>query len=130
MRNFEATLQSSEAKAENLHEAQKLQYEAIVAHSQAQNNLQTNMRVSHALVDRVTAAAANLQTMIDDSATRYRQSPVFNGPLGPYSTWTMCVLLFSMLGIQNPRSALVLLLIGMGEYTLTYSPIQLIAKAY
>lgn len=122
MRNFEVTLQSSEAKAENLHEAQNLQYQAIAAHSQAQNNLQINMRISQALVDRATAAAANLQTMIDNSATRYQESPVFNGPLGPYSTWTMCVLLFSMLGIQNPRSALALLIIGMGTYILTLSP--------
>lgn len=107
-------------KARDLHEAQTLQYEAITAHSQAQGNLEINMRISQALIDRATAAAANLQTMIDDSATRYRESPAFNGPLGPYSTWTMCILLFSMLGVQNPRSALALLLIGMSTCILTF----------
>lgn len=101
-------------KAGNLHRAQLLQSEAIAAQSQAQDNIQTDIRISQALLDKVTATAANLQTMVDETATKYRESPVLGGLNGTYSAWTVCALLFSMLGAQNPKSALAVLFIGMG----------------
>lgn len=101
-------------KAGNLHRAQLLQSEAIAAQSQAQDNIQTDIRISQGLLDKVTATAANLQTMVDETATKYRESPVLGGLNGTYSAWTVCALLFSMLGAQNPKSALAVLFIGMG----------------
>lgn len=106
------TLQKSETKAENLLDAQNFQYETITAHSQVHDNLQTNMHISKALVDEATAAAANLQTMINESASKYRDSFFSGGSIGPYSPWTICVLLFCMLSAQNLKYALTLLFIG------------------
>ena len=103
-------------KAESLHKAQVLQLEAIKAQFQAQGDMQTNMRISQALLDKTTAAAANLQTIIDETATRYRESPAFGGFFGT-SAWTVCAFLFSMLGVQNPKPALAVLLIGISTYT-------------
>lgn len=100
-------------KAKNLHRAQLLQSEAIVSQSQAQDNIQTDIRISQALLDKVTATAANLQTMVDETATKYRESPVLGGLNGTYSAWTVCALFFSMLCAQNPKSALAVLFIGM-----------------
>lgn len=99
-------------KAENLLDAQNLQYETITAHSQVHDNLQTNMHISKALVDEATAAAANLQTMINESASKYRDSFFSGSPIGPYSPWTICVLLFCMFSAQNLKYALTLLFIG------------------
>lgn len=103
-------------KAEGLRKAQVLQFEAIKAQFQAQDDIQTNIRISQALLDKTTAAAANLQTMIDETATRYRDSHAFGGFFG-VSTWTICAFLFSMLSIQNPKPALAVLLIGISTYT-------------
>lgn len=100
-------------KAESLHKAQMLQSETIAAQSQAQDTIQTDIRISQALLDKVTATAANLQTMVDETAIKYRDSPVLGGLHGTYSAWTVCALLFSMLGAQNPKSALAVLFIGM-----------------
>lgn len=107
-------------KAENLHRAQLLQSEAITAQSQAQENMQTDIRISQALLDKVTATAANLQTMVDETATKYRESPVLGGLHGTYSAWTVCALLFSVLGAQNPKSALAMIFIGMGMWLLGF----------
>lgn len=106
------TLQKSETKAENLLDAQKLQYETITAHSQVHDNLQTNMHISKALVDEATAAAANLQTIINESASKCLDSFFSSGSTGPYFPWTMCVLFFCMLSAQNLKYALTLLFIG------------------
>ena len=89
-----------------------MQYETITAHSQVHDNLQTNMHISKALIDEATAAAANLQAMINESASKYRDSFFSSGPIGPYFPWTICVLLLCLLGAQNPKSALTLLFIG------------------
>ena len=103
-------------KAESLRKAQVLQFEAIKAQFKAQDDMQTNMRISQALLDKTTAAAANLQAIIDETATRYRDSYAFGSFLG-VSTWTICAFLFSMLSIQNPKPALAVLLIGISTYT-------------
>ena len=100
----------SEIKAENLHRAQLLQ-------SESQDNIQTDIRISQALLDKVSATVANLQTMVDETATKYRDSPVLGGLHGTYSAWTVCALLFSILGAQNPKSALAVLFIGMGMFS-------------
>lgn len=106
-------MEQSELKAEGLRKAQVLQFEAITEQSQAHNNMQMNMRISQALLDKTTTAAANLQTMIDETTTRYREFPALSGLLGSYSAWVVCALLLSLLCVQNPKTAMVVVLIGM-----------------
>lgn len=116
-------------KAENLHRAQLLQSKAIAAQSQAQDNIQTDIRISQALLNKITATAANLQAMVDETATKYRDSPALGGLHGTYSAWTVCALLFSMLGTQNPKSALAVLFIGMSMCFLGFYLLLLIHTA-
>lgn len=89
-----------------------MQFEAISAQFRAQESLQVNMQISQALLDRATTAAANLQALVDEAATRYRETPVLSGLFGPYSEWTVSALLFSIIGALNPRAALAVLFIG------------------
>lgn len=110
-------LVQSEMKAQDLQRAQLLQSEVIAAQSQAQHNIQTDIQISQALLDKVISTAANLQTMVDETATKYRESPVLGALHRTYSAWTVCALLFSMLGAQNPKSALAVLFIGMGMFS-------------
>lgn len=81
------------------------------------------MRISQALLDKTTTAAANLQTMIDETTARYREFPALSGLFGSYSAWTVCALLFSLLGAQNPKSAMVVILIGMSWCLLSLIPL-------
>ncbi|KAI2815026.1 hypothetical protein CBS115989_8025 [Aspergillus niger] len=53
--------------AEDLRSAQLGQTELL-------EHLLTNMRIAQALADKQTAAAANLQAMVDDVAERYRET--------------------------------------------------------
>lgn len=70
------------------------------------------MRISQALLDKTAATAANLQTMIDETTVKYKEYPALGGFLGTYSAWTVCALLFSIIGAQNPRSALAVFFVG------------------
>lgn len=102
----------SERKAENLHREQIMQSEAISAQTQAQENIQTSMQISQALLDKATTTAANLQAMVDETVSRYREPAVLSGFFGPYSPWTVSALLFSIIGALNPRAGLAVFLIG------------------
>ncbi|THC95915.1 hypothetical protein EYZ11_004601 [Aspergillus tanneri] len=112
LRNFEISLEKSQLNAYNLQKVQAEQFETFQIQSQLQENLQTNMRISQTLLDRTAATAANLQAMIDEAAARYRESSSLGGLFGTYSSWTICGLLLSILGSQNPKIAIVMLLIG------------------
>lgn len=101
----------SESKAENLHREQIMQSEAISAQTRAQENLQTSMQISQALLDKATTTAANLQAMVDETVSRYREPTVLS-VFGPYSPWTVSALLFSIIGALNPRAGLAVFLIG------------------
>ncbi|KAL2012304.1 hypothetical protein VTN00DRAFT_5022 [Thermoascus crustaceus] len=111
LQKFEKSLDDSELKAENLQKAQILQAEALQAQSQAQEAFGVNIKVAQVLLDRVTANAANLETAIEDMASRFRDIPILSGSLGTYSPWTILALLCSFIAAQYPRSAVALLLI-------------------
>lgn len=70
------------------------------------------MHISQALVDKAAATAANLQAMIDEATARYKDSSAMSGPFGSYSAWTMYGLLLSVLGTQNSRIFIAMLLMG------------------
>ncbi|RAK90156.1 nuclear membrane fusion protein Kar5 [Aspergillus costaricaensis CBS 115574] len=64
--NLEIALSGSQIIAEDLRNAQ-------LGQNELQEHLLTNIRISQALVDKTTAAAANLQTIVDDTVKRYEE---------------------------------------------------------
>lgn len=107
-------MEQFELKASELYKAQDLQTEAIVAQSQAQEAIQFNAQLSQALLDKAAIAAANLQAMIHESATRYQESRSFPPIFARYVPWTLCVVLFIIIGAQSPKAAIFLLLAVLG----------------
>ena len=89
-----------------------MQSEAVAAQARAQESLHFNMQISQALLDKASAAAANLQTMMDETASRYRESPVLGGLWGSISPWTVSAFLFSVIGSQSPRIAVAVLMVA------------------
>ncbi|KAL2217448.1 hypothetical protein M432DRAFT_617872 [Thermoascus aurantiacus ATCC 26904] len=118
LQSFEASLDESELKAEDLRKAQKLQAEALEAQSQAQEALVVNAKVAQALLERVTTNAANLEASMEEMASRFRDIPVIGGAIGTFSPWTIVALLFSFIAAQHPRSAAALLLLCSGPLLL------------
>lgn len=112
LRNFEESLGESERKAENLRQEQKLQSEAFAVQSRAQESLQLSIEISQALLDKAAASASNLQVMVEDAVSKYTDLPIFTGPWGQHSAWTVSAVLFSIIGALNPRVALAVLFIG------------------
>ncbi|KAF4229579.1 hypothetical protein CNMCM6805_001255 [Aspergillus fumigatiaffinis] len=119
LQNFETSLENSQSKAEALHTAQLQQFDALQAQFRLQQHMETNFQISQALLDKATATAANLQAMIDETTTRYRDSPILGNIIGPSSAWTVCGLLLSLIGAHSPRLALAALLIGAVHLTMT-----------
>lgn len=78
------------------------------------------MRISQELVDKTTAAAANLQTVVDDTVKRLEDVPASSRRLGPYPT-TVYSLLIGFVGAQSPRAAIVLLVVSICTYSIVYA---------
>lgn len=78
--------------------------------------METNLQISQALLDKAITTTANLQAMIEETTTRYRDSPILGKFIGPYSAWTVCGILLSVIGAHSPRLTLAALAIGAGEY--------------
>ncbi|KAL3430430.1 hypothetical protein BDV09DRAFT_189255 [Aspergillus tetrazonus] len=94
LRGIESSLAEFQQRADNLDKVQQRQYEIAVAQAQAQQVLEENMRISKGILDQTMSTAANLQTMIGETAdtaeairyyiptlppikcTRYRARPV------------------------------------------------------
>ncbi|GKZ25288.1 hypothetical protein AbraIFM66951_002207 [Aspergillus brasiliensis] len=102
---LESALTESQIIAEDLRSVQ-------LGQTELQEHLLTNMRISQALVDKTTAAAANLQAMVDDTAKRYNEVPVFKGLLSSHLTPTVYSLLIGFVGAQSTKVATVLLVIA------------------
>ncbi|KAI9046222.1 putative nuclear membrane fusion protein Kar5 [Aspergillus affinis] len=112
LQGLENALEKSQMNADNLHNSQAEQLECLKAQSQIQQNMQTSMHISQALIDKAAATAANLQAMIDEATTRYKDSPTLSGIFGSYSAWMAYGLLFSVLGTQNLKVFIAMLLIA------------------
>ncbi|KAL2870328.1 putative nuclear membrane fusion protein Kar5 [Aspergillus lucknowensis] len=110
LQTFESSLQNSSILVENLRKIQQQQYETATAQSQLQEVLQTNMRISKALLEQTASTAADLETMIDEASKKYRGIPGFGGLFGGYSTWALGGLLFCI-GLHSPKTAVALLLL-------------------
>ncbi|PWY83745.1 hypothetical protein BO94DRAFT_519292 [Aspergillus sclerotioniger CBS 115572] len=116
--SLETSLAESRVMAQELHKSQLQHSAAIQGQTQLQEHLQTNMRISQALLDKTTATAANLHAMIDDTATRYKDVPAFRGFLGSYPTGTVYSLLVGLIGSQSPRLAIIMLVVGIYHCTI------------
>ena len=69
---METFIQQSESKAGELQRAQDQQSEALSAQSRAQEAIQFDAQVSQALLAKTSVAAANLQSVIDDAAFKFK----------------------------------------------------------
>ncbi|PYH93030.1 hypothetical protein BO71DRAFT_400031 [Aspergillus ellipticus CBS 707.79] len=119
LQSLDISLSESQLIATELRRIQLQHNEAIQSNSQLQEHLQTNMRISQALLDKIIATAANLQTMVDETTSRYRSSPVFGGFLGSYSTWTIISLLVGAIGALNPKLAIIMLIVCIFHFSIT-----------
>jgi hypothetical protein len=109
-------LDESGSKARELLETQTSQAKALVAQSQVQEALGHSAKVAQALLDQVASKAANLETILEDTAVRFTNIPVLSDIWGiRVSPWTLCSLLFSIIAVQNPKAA-VLLILGGGRF--------------
>lgn len=110
------SIEDSQVKARDIHRLQVLQSEVLAAQSQAQESLQLDMRVTQALLDKVSASTANLQSMMDESIARFRGSSSIYGTFGRYSILILCAMISTIIGALNARSGAILLLLGFSKF--------------
>lgn len=106
-------MEQSQAKADELQKAQNMQVQALATQSQVQKEIQYNAQISQALLDKAAATAANLHTIIDEAATKYKQIP--NLHFHGLSTWTLCGVLLILIGAHNMKAAVSLFFLVLGK---------------
>lgn len=79
------------------------------SHLEAQKLLSDSARVAHGLLDKVTAKAANLETILNDAATHFNELPLLGISISP---WAVCALLLCLMAMQNPKLTAILVLSG------------------
>ena len=103
----------AQGRADELHKTQRLQADAMSIQQQAQEAIKFNTQVSQALLDRTAVTAANLHTLIDEAATKFKQTPGLHQ--GGLSIWTVCLMLLILIGVQNFKAAFGLVFFIFGE---------------
>ncbi|KAL6238817.1 hypothetical protein BDW75DRAFT_251988 [Aspergillus navahoensis] len=68
LRGIGSSLAEFQQRADNLDKVQQRQYEIAVAQAKTQQELEENMQISKGILDQTMSTAANLQTMIDETA--------------------------------------------------------------
>ncbi|KAJ5380598.1 uncharacterized protein N7496_003026 [Penicillium cataractarum] len=113
---MDASMHKAQARANELQKAQRIQAEALTIQQQAQEAIRYNTQVSQALLDRATTTAANLHTIIDEAATKFKQTPGLHQ--GGLSIWTVCLVLLIVIGAQNFKAAfgLTFFIFGQSEW--------------
>lgn len=104
----------SQAKANELQNAQIMQVQALAAQSQIQKEMQLSSQVSQALLDKATTAAFNLHALIDEAATKYKRIPDLH--FGGLSIWTLCGALLILIGAHNMKAAVSLFFLVFGKH--------------
>lgn len=110
---MEATIQESQTKAAELQRAQHLQAQALASQVQTQQTLQSSAQVSQALLDKAITTAANLHGIIDEAATRYKQTPGLHFTGTP--AWTLCLVFLVAIGAQNTKFAVSIFFLVFGK---------------
>ncbi|KAJ5515503.1 hypothetical protein N7527_007063 [Penicillium freii] len=113
LQNMEAFIQQSESKASQLQKAQDQQSETLSAQSRAQEAIQFDAQVSQALLAKTSVAAANLQSVIDDAAFKFKHVSGFG--VGRSSAWSLCAVLLIVIATQNLKIAISLFFLILGH---------------
>ncbi|KAE8368643.1 hypothetical protein BDV27DRAFT_167640 [Aspergillus caelatus] len=116
LRTFDTSLKELQLRAENLHKAQLQHSETVESQSRLQEKLQASVQISQALLDKAAATAANLQAMIDETSSRYKDSHALRPLFSTYSSWTFFGLLLSLIASHNVKVAFAMLIIGACRY--------------
>jgi hypothetical protein len=96
----------SEARATKLLETQTYHAKAIETQAQAQEALGANTKIVYALLEKLTARAANLESLLEETASKFKGLQELDGLFGlNISLWTVFSLLAPLLAIQNPKMA-------------------------
>ncbi|KAJ5583439.1 hypothetical protein N7535_002059 [Penicillium sp. DV-2018c] len=114
LRNMETFMQQSEARASELQKAQDQQTQALSAQSRAQEALQFYAQVSQALLGKTSVAAANLQSLVDDTASKFKNSHGLS--VGGFSTWSLCAIFLIVIAAQNLKTAVALFFLVLVGY--------------
>jgi uncharacterized membrane protein YqjE len=97
-------LEHSNDQAKELLQTQTLHAEAIATQARAQEALGVSTRVAYAMVDKITTRAAQLETVLEETAARFDDISALNNLFGmKISAWTISSLLLSIIAVQNPR---------------------------
>ncbi|KAJ5594944.1 uncharacterized protein N7459_001152 [Penicillium hispanicum] len=110
---MQVSIEQSESKASELQRAQNLQAEALAAQSRMQMEIQFHAQLSQALLKKVTTAAANLQTVIDEATVKASQMPGLR--FGGIQSWSLFILFLALLGHYSPKIAISLFFLILGE---------------
>lgn len=116
LQTMETFIQQSESKAGELQRAQDQQSEALSAQSRAQEAIQFDAQVSQALLAKTSVAAANLQSVIDDAAFKFKHVSGFG--IGGSSAWSLCAVLLIVIAAQNLKIAISLFFLILGTCVL------------
>lgn len=111
---MEVSIEQSEQRAKELQKVQHLQAEALAAQSRAQKEIQFHAQLSQALLKKVTLAAANLQTIIDEAAVKARRMPALD--FGGFRFWALFIISLALVGMYNPKTAMMLSILIIGRY--------------
>ncbi|KAJ5596350.1 hypothetical protein N7450_002808 [Penicillium hetheringtonii] len=103
-------------RANDLQQAQQSQAKALAAQSRKQEEIRYKTQISQALLDKVTTTTANLHSMMDEATVKFKRTPGLHS--GGISTWTLCLLLFILIGVQNAKMAVALFFLIFGEQVL------------
>lgn len=103
---FEIHLDKSEARATQLLEIQTQHAKVIKTQTQAQEVLGVNAKIVHAMLEKVTSQVASLDSIIEETATRFKSLQYLDGVFGVnISFWTVFSLILSLMAAKSPRVA-------------------------
>lgn len=106
LQTFETHLEQSEARATKLLETQTYHAKAIETQALAQEALGANTKIVYAQLEKLTARAVNLESMLEETASKFKGLQEVDGLFGlNMSLWTVLSLLVTLLAVQNPRMA-------------------------
>ncbi|KAF7718287.1 Uncharacterized protein PECH_002889 [Penicillium ucsense] len=103
LRIMDRSVDQTQSKAVELQRIQHLQTQELSAQQQAQENIRLNAQVSQALLDKATTSAANLHTLLDEAALKFKQTPGLHQT--GLSGWTLCIVILILVGAQNFKAA-------------------------
>ncbi|KAL4929047.1 putative nuclear membrane fusion protein Kar5 [Aspergillus undulatus] len=118
LRGIGTSLEEFQLRANTLDQAQQRQYEITTAQWQLQEDLQEHIRISQALVNQTMSQAANLQTLVGETAGNVKmitQHIPGTDTFSTYSSWIICGICCILISMF----AFLILLFGIGVRYIT-----------